>query len=78
MLVYGNHIYYPIGFVYILSVWLMPVLLLWHQSVWGGGIVWTRLFPFILFQPDCRVENEMSRLGVGVNIEVSNTVELKI
>ena len=45
---------------------------------WSGGEVWVRLFPFVLFQPDCRVEHEMSRFRVWVNIEVSNTVELEI
>lgn len=44
---------------------------------WSGG-VWARLFPSVLFQPDCRVEHEMSRFRVWVNIEVSNTVELEI
>lgn len=44
----------------------------------GGGEVWARLFPFVLFQSDCRVEHEMSRFRVWVNIEVSNTVELEI
>ena len=56
----------------------------WYQLLCSGisqmewEEVWARLFPFVLFQPDCRVEHEMSRFRVWVNIEVSNTVELEI
>lgn len=63
--------------LYILTIRLVPAVMLWHQPD-GVGEVWARLFPFVLFQPDCRVEHEMSRFRVWVNIEVSNTVELEI
>lgn len=60
-----------------LAIRLVPVVMLWHQPDGVGG-VWARLFPSVLFQPDCRVEHEMSRFRVWVNVEVSNTVELEI